>query len=78
MSPLDRLTEIVACALRVFLLQYPTRTGVGLVLGGVVAALMRALSPLVHDVPVDLDGVPLWGWVCLGSLSRMRTRSEER
>lgn len=63
----DILTKLLNQALDVLFAKYPTRTGLGVILGGVFWFLTKLFSPLLRDfTAIDINNNSLWGWLFVG------------
>jgi hypothetical protein len=64
---IDWLTSIASRVLDILLMKYPTRTGLGLVLGGFFSFAVQLFAPALRSIKfMDFAGSPWWGWLSLG------------
>lgn len=74
MNNIDRIDWLTSIASRsrvldILLMKYPTRTGLGLVLGSIFSFAVQLFAPALRSIKfMDFAGSPWWGWLSLGVL----------
>ena len=69
MDKVDTWTRALDRALDLLFAKYPARTGLGVVLGGVLYFFVILFEPALRTLTfVDFAGAPWWGWLLLGIL----------
>lgn len=63
----DKWSKVIDRVLNILLVRYPERTSIGLILGGVFAAVSVVLRPALSSVEwADFAALPWWGWLPMG------------
>ncbi|WP_417915462.1 hypothetical protein [Candidatus Electronema sp. JM] len=65
----DLITRVASQVLDILLMKYPTRTGLGLVLGSIFSFAVQLFAPALRSIKsMDFASSPWWGWLSLGVL----------
>ena len=65
----DLITRVASQVLDILLMKYPTRTGLGLVLGSIFSFAVQLFAPALRSIKsMDFASSPWWGWLSLGIL----------
>ncbi|MGX9726059.1 MAG: hypothetical protein ACTFAK_01690 [Candidatus Electronema sp. VV] len=65
----DLITRVASQLLDILLMKYPTRTGLGLVLGSIFSFAVQLFAPALRSIKyMDFASSPWWGWLSLGVL----------
>jgi hypothetical protein len=63
----DRLTSAISRAFDILLMKYPTRTGLGLVLGSCITVVVQLFEPGLRAINfMNFKAVPWYGWLPIG------------
>ncbi len=65
----DSFSNFFSSSFQILLIKYPTRTGLGVVLGYFFAFLIRIFEPTLKKIEfINLHEAPFWGWIVFGLL----------
>jgi hypothetical protein len=65
----DLWTKVLSKAIDIIFVKYPTRTSLGVILGGFCDFLVQFFSPTLKSITYfNFAGSPRWGWWLLGIL----------
>ncbi|MEQ1065450.1 hypothetical protein ABLB96_03125 [Acinetobacter sp. XH1741] len=63
----DLYSKFISQGLDVLFAKYPTRTGLGLILGCVLYFIINLFRPFLEKIEiVDFNAAPWWGWLSIG------------
>ncbi|WP_337081400.1 hypothetical protein [Acinetobacter pittii] len=63
----DLYSKLISQGLDVLFAKYPTRTGLGLILGCVLYFIINLFRPFLEKIEtVDFNAAPWWGWLSIG------------
>lgn len=63
----DLYSKLISQGLDILFAKYPTRTGLGVVLGSFLSFLTELFEPILKKIEmVDFNAAPWWGWLALG------------
>lgn len=63
----DLFSKLISQGLDVLFAKYPTRTGLGVILGGALSFIAKLFSPILQKVEIiDFNNTAWWGWIFIG------------
>ncbi|OCY31907.1 hypothetical protein BFR75_08580 [Acinetobacter pittii] len=63
----DLYSKFISQGLDVLFAKYPTRTGLGIVLGCALSFIINLFRPFLEKIEsVDFNAAPWWGWLPIG------------
>lgn len=63
----DLFSKLISQGLDVLFAKYPTRTGLGVILGCALSFFTKLFGPVLQQIDIaDFDATPWWGWITVG------------
>ncbi|AMX17733.1 hypothetical protein IEC338SC_0554 [Acinetobacter pittii] len=63
----DLYSKFISQGLDVLFTKYPTRTGLGIILGSVLSFITNLFRPFLEKIEsIDFNTAPWWGWLSIG------------